>query len=598
MFIKTINKNTITFIVIENKMKFWIVYIKEIFSIAELSKKNILLIVFFSIFSSFLDLLSIGIIGSLAELVINKKELPEFFILLDKLNLFGIYLNNENSSAITAAFLLIFVFFIKFSTTVLIFKFLISLRLELLASLRTKLMSIYQDLEWPKYINLDSSSIINTLTTNSTRYTNVLFSVLKIISEIIILSLILSYLIFYIGFEILLFIFFFIFLAIVYIAIFKKKIIQKNQQIVFFNAKLIQSIKESVAGLKEMKINNRQFLFIDRVAESAKKISKGTIFVSVINYIPRYFFEFVFMISVIFILIVIILPDPTNALVYSGQFIVLLYGIMRLVPAISSITSLFSTVTSNRVETKIIFDALQEDRATIAVNKNIKTEFEQIVFKNVSFKYPDGNFIFDNINFSFKKNDKIILTGPSGSGKTTLIDLMLCLQKPYSGSILFNNSVDLTEEIVKNHFYYLPQEKFIFNETILNNIALDSLDNIDQLSPKSKIAIKDAVRISEAEYFIENFPKKYSENIGEFGTKLSGGQKQRISLARALFFSKDILILDESSSALDPNLEESVNLSIQKNQDKTVVCISHSDKIKKYFNIHYHLESGELKRIK
>lgn len=586
-------------------MKFWIVYIKEIFSIAELSKKTILLIVFFSIFSSFLDLLSIGIIGSLAELVINKKELPELFILLDKLNLFGIYLNNEISPAITAAYLLIFVFFIKFSTTVLIFKFLISLRLELLASLRKKLMSIYQGLEWPKYINLDSSSIINTLTTNSTRYTNVLFSVLKIISEIIILSLILSYIIFYVGFEILLFIFFFIFLAIIYIAIFKKKIIQKNQQIVFSNTKLIQSIKESIAGLKEMKINNRQFLFIDSVAESAKKISKGTIFVSVINYIPRYLFEFVFMISVIFILIVIILPDPTNALVYSGQFIVLLYGIMRLVPAISSITSLFSTVTSNRAETKIIFDALQEDRATIAVNKNIKavnknikTEFEQIVFKNVSFKYPDGNFIFDNINFSFKKNDKIILTGPSGSGKTTLIDLMLCLQKPYSGSILFNNSVDLTEEIVKNHFYYLPQEKFIFNDTILNNIALDSLDNIDQLSPKSKIAIKDAVRISEAEYFIENFPKKYSENIGEFGTKLSGGQKQRISLARALFFSKDILILDESSSALDPNLEESVNLSIQKNQGKTVVCISHSDKIKKYFNIHYHLESGELKRIK
>jgi ABC-type multidrug transport system fused ATPase/permease subunit len=252
-------------------MKFWIVYIKEIFSIAELSKKTILLIVFFSIFSSFLDLLSIGIIGSLAELVINKKELPELFILLDKLNLFGIYLNNEISPAITAAYLLIFVFFIKFSTTVLIFKFLISLRLELLASLRKKLMSIYQGLEWPKYINLDSSSIINTLTTNSTRYTNVLFSVLKIISEIIILSLILSYIIFYVGFEILLFIFFFIFLAIIYIAIFKKKIIQKNQQIVFSNTKLIQSIKESIAGLKEMKINNRQFLFIDSVAESAKK---------------------------------------------------------------------------------------------------------------------------------------------------------------------------------------------------------------------------------------------------------------------------------------------------------------------------------------
>ncbi len=90
----------------------------------------------------------------------------------------------------------------------------------------------------------------------------------------------------------------------------------------------------------------------------------------------------------------------------------------------------------------------------------------------------------------------------------------------------------------------------------------------------------------------------YKSLVGERGIKLSGGQKQRISLARALFFSKDILILDESSSALDPNLEESVNLSIQKNQDKTVVCISHSDKIKKYFNINYHLKIGELKRIK
>jgi subfamily B ATP-binding cassette protein MsbA len=118
------------------------------------------------------------------------------------------------------------------------------------------------------------------------------------------------------------------------------------------------------------------------------------------------------------------------------------------------------------------------------------------------------------------------------------------------------------------------------------------------LSREDRASLEKATNISESANFIKNFSKQYNEQIGESGSRLSGGQKQRISLARSLFFNKDILILDESSSSLDEDLEISVNNSIQKNNERTIFCISHSNKVVKYFNVHFHLEEGKLTRIK
>ena len=128
-------------------MKFWVIYIKEIFSIAKLGKKNFSLIIFLSIFISFLDLLGIGIIAASVEFFINKKELPVIFALLENLNLFGIYSNYKNSFLVIIPFLIIFIFFTKFLINILIFKFLVNLKNDLTVSLRIKLMHIYQNLD-------------------------------------------------------------------------------------------------------------------------------------------------------------------------------------------------------------------------------------------------------------------------------------------------------------------------------------------------------------------------------------------------------------------------------------------------------------------
>ena len=570
-------------------MNFWIKYIKEIFFLAGLSRKFYLLIISASIFSSFLDLLGFGIIIFIAEFLVNKNNIAEIINPLIQFNFLGIDFNDYKNVVILFSFLLILILLIKFFTVAFIFDFLSRLKLSVLVSLRSKLMIIYQYLEWPKYSSLDSSVIINNITINTSKYTKALFSVLKIISETIIITIILSYLIWYVGFSIFIFFILFIFSGILYVSLFKKKILIKNKELVNSQAGLIQAVKEAIAGIKEMKINN-----------------------DLVNFIPRHMFELVFLVLIISILIFIFLTKSENVLVYSGQIVVLAYSVLRLVPSISQITTLFSVVNSSREETKIIFNVINEHnehkhKKTKLIHNGPKKnfpdyaqiEFRKILFKNISFKYPGGKFIFENINFSFKKSDKVILTGPSGSGKTTVVDLMLCLQKPYSGTILFNDSIPFNKELVEHYFYYLPQEKFLFNDTILNNIILNrNFDDINLLSREDRASVENATNISESANFIKNFSKQYNEQIGEAGSRLSGGQKQRISLARSLFFNKDILILDESSSSLNEDLEISVNNSIQKNKERTIFCISHSIKLVKYFNVHFHLEDGKLTRIK
>ena len=382
-------------------MNFWIKYIKEIFFLAGLSRKFYLLIISASIFSSFLDLLGFGIIIFIAEFLVNKNNIAEIINPLIQFNFLGIDFNDYKNVVILFSFLLILILLIKFFTVAFIFDFLSRLKLSVLVSLRSKLMIIYQYLEWPKYSSLDSSVIINNITINTSKYTKALFSVLKIISETIIITIILSYLIWYVGFSIFIFFILFIFSGILYVSLFKKKILIKNKELVNSQAGLIQAVKEAIAGIKEMKINNNQSLFIDRASECSKKNAEATRFVDLVNFIPRQMFELVFLVLIISILIFIFLTKSENVLVYSGQIVVLAYSVLRLVPSISQITTLFSVVNSSREETKIIFNVINEHnehkhKKTKLIHNGPKKnfpdyaqiEFRKILFKNISFKYP------------------------------------------------------------------------------------------------------------------------------------------------------------------------------------------------------------------
>lgn len=201
--------------------------------------------------------------------------------------------------------------------------------------------------------------------------------------------------------------------------------------------------------------------------------------------------------------------------------------------------------------------------------KDIKGEIE---FRNVSFKYPNTEtYVLKDINLKIHKGTTLGIIGHTGSGKSTIVNLLPRIFDPTSGTILIDGYPlkTIPISVLRDSIGIVPQESFLFSTSIGKNIAYSS-DVIDDLlmveSSKQAGLYKD----------VNDFPKKFETILGERGITLSGGQKQRTSIARAIYKRPEILILDDSLSAVDTKTEEEI-LSEMKNimKDKTSIIISH-----------------------
>lgn len=200
--------------------------------------------------------------------------------------------------------------------------------------------------------------------------------------------------------------------------------------------------------------------------------------------------------------------------------------------------------------------------------KKVKGKIE---FKDVSFYYQDRRQVLNDIDFTVSSGEVIALVGESGVGKTTLIDLISRYNAPASGKILLDG-VDIQSIDLKNlreQIAIVPQEVSLFNDTIKNNIIYAKLDAGEK-------EIQKAIETANADEFINSFPKKLDQEVGERGVKLSTGQKQRVAIARAILKNPKILILDEATSALDSKSELLVQRALKKLiKGRTTFVIAH-----------------------
>jgi ATP-binding cassette, subfamily B, bacterial len=195
----------------------------------------------------------------------------------------------------------------------------------------------------------------------------------------------------------------------------------------------------------------------------------------------------------------------------------------------------------------------------------------KIEFKDVSFTYPNGMAVFDNLSICIEPGQMIGVVGSTGSGKTTLIKLLLRFYDPANGAILLDGvyTKDLKLRLLRQAFGLVSQEVFLFKGTIRENIAYGAPHvSFDQ--------IKYAAQMAEIHDFIVSLPEGYETIIGESGQKLSGGQRQRISIARAIVHKPPVLIFDEATSSVDNETESSIQRSLEKiAKDHTIFVIAH-----------------------
>ncbi len=233
------------------------------------------------------------------------------------------------------------------------------------------------------------------------------------------------------------------------------------------------------------------------------------------------------------------------------------------------ITNDFSSSIASLKKIKKIFEehsslVIKDNPISIA---NIKGNIE---FKNVSLKLGDKQILSD-ISFNLPAGKTLGIMGQTGSGKTTIVNLLQRFYDPTSGMIKFDghNIADMDLNQVRSSSAVVMQDVFLFSDTIEENIRMGRHDEMTEAE------IIDAARKAMASDFIEKLDDSYNTVIGERGVGLSGGQKQRISIARAISKNAPILILDDSTSALDMETESEIQKTLDNIKSTTRIIVAH-----------------------
>ena len=220
-----------------------------------------------------------------------------------------------------------------------------------------------------------------------------------------------------------------------------------------------------------------------------------------------------------------------------------------------------------------------------------------IAAKNLSFSYPGGteenSLVLDDVSFKIKKGSRVAFVGGSGSGKSTVLKLLLGLYRPGSGeiSLMGDNTADISLESLRNAYAYVPQDSFLFPESIGQNIT-------GEATPTDMPRLEKACRDAGILDFINSLPNRFNAVLNESAENISGGQKQRIALARAFYRDAPIILFDEATSALDPFTEAAILKSFDSiSQDKTVIMVAHRLKAINFCDTIIVMDSGKVASV-
>ncbi len=263
-----------------------------------------------------------------------------------------------------------------------------------------------------------------------------------------------------------------------------------------------------------------------------------------------------------------------HGIITTGKFTAFVQYLSMLVWPMMAVGMVINMITQGsaalkRVETVLAEPVEINDKNT---DPSITSYDGSVEFKHLNYKYPDGDQnVLNDITFKIEKGQTLGIVARTGSGKTTLINLLLRLYNVDRGCIFLggHDIMDIPLKVLRENIGYVTQENFLFSDTIRNNIDLSNGNLGMEI-------IKEAAEFACVHDNIVEFKEGYDTVVGERGVTLSGGQKQRVAMARALIKDPEILILDDSVSAVDTNTEEQIlNHLANERKNKTNIIIAH-----------------------
>ncbi|MCE2517203.1 MAG: ABC transporter ATP-binding protein, partial [Alphaproteobacteria bacterium] len=549
----------------------------------------------FFILVSTLDLLGIGIIGPFLGVVFGGADnLPHNIVAA--LNLAD-YSHTELVTMLAA--ILIFIYTIKSIFGALIMRSVITFSQNQQVHHRQKLITSYQNMPYSKMIQRNSSDYVNAIQLMVPNYANLVMFFLQAVGDSIVAIMIIGFLawtnpqafgflvlisgICLVGFD----------------RVVRNLMTNAGRDSNESAASIVRHTNESLRGFKEIRVLKQERFFNENLVEKAVVFASAQSLINFISMLPKYIFEMIIIIFIAGISITAshMVSDPVTLIPTLGVFGM---ASIRMIPLARSFSFTLSRIRySKDTVMKLAADLEEAEKASQATPLLAATaapkidNVDTISLKGISYTYPGANRpALNDITLEIKEGDHVGIVGTSGAGKTTLVDTLLGLLPPSAGQILVNG-IPITQnpEALWQHVAYLPQEIFIIDGSVRHNIALgvpvESIDD-NQLD----FAIKQA----QMDDVISNLPDGLTTNLGENGVKLSGGQRQRIALARAFYFNRRILVLDEATSSLDVDTESQIINYLKGLKNKiTVISITHRAKSLEHCDRILTIDDGHIK---
>ena len=548
------------------------------------------------VIGSVLELLAVAVFNPFIEVLMQTSSIEDDSFL--KLFFTHIHLNGIEQYLVVLSALIAVIYLVKNIYLSFLQNVILSFSYTTRMNLATRLLTTYMNEPYTFHLSKNIAEMQRCLQSDTSQFMSLINSCLQLTVEMVTCLALAAYL-FHTSHSITVVIGVLILLCIGLFFMISKKVSSRlGRQNENYNAKLFQWINQSLGGIKELKILQREEYFIDSYKTNYKKLIWGARVNELIAALPKYIVETVAMVGLVFAIIIKLLFGHGALETFIPQIAVFAVAAFRLLPSVGRVNAYINSIMYNKASLDMIYDDLKEIDSEPVQEIEWQEKKEKWIFtkgvtvEHVSYHYPDSDVeVLHDISLEIPKGKTVALIGPSGAGKTTLADIILGLLPPVSGVVRMDqHNVYENLRSWREKLGYIPQSIYLSDDTIRNNVAFGIYEaQIDDN------AIWKALEKAQLKEFVQGLENGLDTYVGDRGVRLSGGQRQRIGIARALYHDPEILVLDEATSALDSSTEQAVMESIESLQGlKTMIIIAHRLTTIKNADLVYEVSGGNV----
>ena len=361
----------------------------------------------------------------------------------------------------------------------------------------------------------------------------------------------------------------FIPLSVGYARVVRKRLQQYGAEEFEARRRQARTVTEAFRGYVEIEIARSFGSSLSAFVQGADVVSQSRLRTEMCQLFPLFLSEA----AVVLGLALLVVAGRADLGLSGGVFAIAAF---RLVPAVRAILNAYTVLQNSTRTLTVVSEGLQEAPQGEAEEPAPFTFGRGIELHDVAYAFPDGHLLFEGLNWSIRRGERVGIRGASGSGKSTLFNLLLGFLEPTKGEICIDGRrLTLQNRSAWHRLVgYVPQEIFVMDGTLLENIALGHAQPDRDKARK----VLEQVQLGE---WVDSLPEGLDTLLGESGGRMSGGQKQRLGIARALYKEAEILFFDEATSALDSRTEEEINKALQRlsesHRELTMVIIAHRE---------------------